>query len=77
MSNVVEVPKPDPPDNLAKANTATEYAFNALVSVAIHNGLIPSDHRPMGVMYLPNQAVTRLFQEACRSVIQCLGGTIE
>lgn len=53
-----------------KVNFATEVAFNALIGQAQQMGvpLTPV----MGLMYLPDQAVTRQFQETCRAVLGSL-----
>lgn len=57
--------------NLSKANFATECAFGALLKEATHLGMELSP--VMGLMYMPEQATTRQFQEACRAVLEALG----
>jgi hypothetical protein len=69
---VIEVKQPPKePTDQQKVNTATEMAFGALVQYAKHVGLPVQP--AMGLMYLPDQAVTRQFQVACRAVLKDLG----
>lgn len=64
----IAVPKPQMTEYSA-INFATEVAFNSLVaSAGKHVDLNPV----MGLMYLPDQDLTRQFQEACRAVIAAL-----
>ena len=60
---------------LSKVNFATEVAFNTLVEEANKQGLAVGP--VMGLMYLPDQAITRQFQEACRAVLKSLGVGLE
>ena len=55
---------------LSKANFATEVAFGSLIKEASGVGLALNP--VMGLMYLPDAAVTRQFQEACRAVLNSL-----
>ena len=55
---------------LAAENTAIELTFNALLAEAARLGI--SLNPVMGLMYLPDQATTRQFQDACRAVIALL-----
>jgi len=66
----IAVPKPAPMDDRAKTNFATEIAFSSLLNSAAKHGLglLPC----MGLLYLPDESVTRQFQDACRAVIECL-----
>lgn len=64
---IVQVPQSQPPNVMARVNTATEYAFGALLKAAIAEDL--SRDQPMGLMYLPDESVTRQFQLACRAVL--------
>ncbi len=59
-----------PPSDHAAVNTATEIAFNALMRSASAGGV--SLDPVMGLMYLPDPAVTQQFQQACRAVIDSL-----
>jgi hypothetical protein len=63
-------PEPTP---MGKANFATEVAFKSLIEQASALGI--SLHPVMGLMYLPDEAITRQFQEACRAVLEALGFT--
>lgn len=65
----IEVSQPEPSDE-SRRNFATEVAFNALLTEAKNQG--PSLKPVMGLMYLPDQAVTRQFQLACRAVLDSL-----
>lgn len=66
----IQVPKPEM-TRLAKANFATECAFGELLKEAARLGM--NLNPVMGLMYMPDQATTRLFQEACRAVLEALG----
>ncbi len=68
--NTIKVPKAEMTD-LGRANFATECAFAKLLEEATHLGMKLSP--VMGLMYLPDQATTRQFQEACRAVLEALG----
>jgi hypothetical protein len=57
-------------DDNQKTQFASECAFTELLRAAIKRGM--KLEPAMGLMYLPDQAVTRQFQEACRAVIQSL-----
>lgn len=65
----IKIPKPAM-DDAAKANFAIEVAFTALIDQAKKLGL--QLNPVMGLMYLPDQAVTRQFQDACRAVLSDL-----
>jgi hypothetical protein len=65
----ISVPKPQQTDYL-KTEEATEQAFITLITAATKMGLKITP--PMGLMYLPDQAVTRQFQDACRAVLASL-----
>ena len=67
---IAQVPNPDPPSVMARVNTATECAFGTLLKEATAEGLSPD--QPMGLMYLPDESVTRQFQLACRAALTCL-----
>ncbi len=66
----INVAKPKKSD-ASKVNFATECAFSKLVDQAKAEGLpvAPVD----GLMYLPDQAATSQFQDACRAVLKSLG----
>jgi hypothetical protein len=49
----------------------TEVACDALINEAIKNGTLKVAVNPH-LMYLPDQNATRVFKEACRTVINCL-----
>lgn len=66
----IEVPKPEI-DDYSRLQFATEVACDALIDRAIHDGLLPIAINPH-LMYLPDQAVTQKFKDACKSVIDCL-----
>jgi hypothetical protein len=68
MDPVIVPPIPELSD-YEKINYATEVAFGALLEQARSLGYPLS---AMGLMYLPDQAITRQFQEACRAVIHCV-----
>ncbi len=53
-----------------RAQFATEVAFSALVKQAKELGLEVSP--VMGLMYLPDQKMTRAFQVACRTILLAL-----
>lgn len=59
----------------AKTNFATEISFSTLLSEAKKVGLTVQP--VMGLMYLPDPAVTRQWQEACRAVLALLSPEIE
>lgn len=63
-----------PYDNL---QFATEVAFDALVNRAIKDGLLPEGTPNPHLMYMPTQAVTQQFKDACRAVIADLGVTVD
>lgn len=65
----IKVPKPEMTD-YERARFATEVAFNELVKQAKAMGLQISP--VMGLMYLPTQALTRQFQDACKAVLLAL-----
>jgi hypothetical protein len=67
----IEVPKPEMTD-YGRAQFATEVAFTTLVKEANALGLFIRPYPPMGLMYLPDQALTRNFQEACRAILLAL-----
>ena len=70
---VIHVDKPEMTD-YAKINFATEVACTALLDEAKKLGL---PLQPvMGLMYLPDQAVTQQFQKACRAVLASLGTSL-
>jgi hypothetical protein len=71
MTLTIQVPEPEltPIDKL---NFATEVAFSSLLKQAAELGLISTPVSTVGLMYLPVQAVTRQFQEACRAVLALL-----
>lgn len=65
----VNIPKPEMTD-YQRVEIATENAFNALVDEAVKIGLPVV--KPMGLMYLPTQELTRQFQEVCRAILESL-----
>jgi hypothetical protein len=65
----VQVAKPEQTDQ-GRANYATEVAFAALLKTAAQAGLKLDP--VMGLMYLPDEAVTTQFQSACRAVLASL-----
>lgn len=54
----------------SKQNFAIEVAFNTLLAEAKNQGL--SINPVMGLMYLPTQELTRLFQQSCRDILAAL-----
>ena len=54
-----------------RVEIATEYAFNELYATAVKVGLHLDP--VMGLMYLPTQAVTEQFKQACRAALADLG----
>jgi hypothetical protein len=70
---IIEVPEPEMTP-LDKINFAIEVGFNNLIESAKNSGLPIAP--VAGLMYLPDQSVTRQFQEACRAVIASLGGEV-
>jgi hypothetical protein len=66
----IKVPKPGM-SLKGKADFVTEIAFNSLLAESVKLGL--SLNPVMGLMYLPDQALTRQFQEACRNILTSLG----
>ena len=68
-SNIIEVLKPERSKN-GDINFVTECAFGALLEQARKRGLHVNP--VMGLMYLPDQTVTRQFQIACRAVLDVL-----
>lgn len=70
MSIEVDVPQPEN-DDYNKLQFATEVACDALINRAIKDGLLPFPVNPH-LMYLPDQAVTQQFKDACKAVIDCL-----
>jgi hypothetical protein len=69
MSTEIPVPQPAHPI-MERVDIATEVAFGALIKTATIEQLAPDP--TMGLMYLPDEAVTRQFQVACRAVLTCL-----
>ncbi len=67
----IEIPTQLEMTDLGKVDFATECAFGTLIQEAKHLGLTLNP--VMGLMYLPDQATTRQFQEACRAVLKALG----
>jgi len=67
---VVNVPPMPAMTRYEAIQISTEYAFNALTNEAkrLGVGIAPV----MGLMYLPDEGVTRTFQQACRTVIDLL-----
>ena len=63
----ITVPQPAKPNPVA---FSTEIAFNALVNEAIKLGL--RINKPMGLLYLPTQELTRNFQDACKAILVAL-----
>jgi hypothetical protein len=69
--NNAPIPVPQPTQTvMSRVNIATEVAFGSLLKTAMTEGLNPD--QPMGLMYLPDEAVTRQFQLACQAVLKCL-----
>lgn len=57
--------------NYEKARVTTEDAFDELIASAKRNGLQLSSE--LGLMYLPEQALTVNFQKACHEIFKALG----
>lgn len=51
---------------------ATECALQTLVNRAVLDGRLSEMFQNIGLMYLPEQAVTQQFKDACSAVIVCL-----
>ena len=67
---IVQIPPTPPMDAYGKQVFAIEVSFTSLLNEAQQLGipLLPV----VGLMYLPDQSVTRQFQEACRAVLASL-----
>jgi len=65
----ISVPKPEMTD-YGRAQFATEVAFGQLIESAKKVGMNVAP--VMGLMYLPDQKLTRDFQEACRVILLAL-----
>lgn len=66
----IKVPPMPPMTDYEKIQIATENAFGVLIAEAKRLGL-PVEP-VMGLMYLPDQDVTRTFQTACQTVLDLL-----
>ena len=68
---IIDVPPLPEPTVYSKVQMATELSFAELIKRAKESGLPVQP--VMGLMYLPEQAATREFQQGCRAVLKCLG----
>ncbi len=65
----IDVPEPETTD-AGRVVVAIELAFDALVNGAARLGLPLNP--VMGLMYMPDPAITQEFQRACRAVLESL-----